>query len=676
MAKKIARKFKFFRHDKDKSRNTTPTDSRVPTPTPDASPPLQVQADTSIAAGNKPKSISRPRSPKHQGIGSTIVDTLDTVLKVLKEASAPFPPLQAAVGGVCECISLYKNVSGNTEQLKSLANDLISRTTFLRPYLDPEGFGAQNGVVQDLINDLNNISQEVKEQQNTRLFQKIVQSEQFAEMIQEFAERIQGAYEQCKMKILFAVDRNTAEILKVVTFLGSCVALAQGKKSLNPLRNGQLLPTSDNMLGYWMSGMAGTGKSTIAMSICKALEEKQLLAGTFFCSRQIPECNDYRLIIPTLAYQLARFSRTFAKFLGKVLDENPDLPSKKPDILIKELLIEPWKAVTKSGKMGAHMPVIVIDALDECENVLSALKPLISAIQKRQMPGLKFFLTSRPEIQQTNSQIQEFILHNVEDSLVQKDIYTYLESELKDIYSSKGQLQQLTLLSGKLFIYAATVVKSVKGEESTKRQQETLTASLKGHKNHEDMAHLYAGIMRKAIPTKKRDPKYIKEDWMIIGTVISAGKPLTCKAIAELLETEEEVVRKLIHRLQAVCFISEQNKLMEQLRFNICDLPSSFLPDKEVPQFEERVQKNIGETLEYCCQFWHYHFIKCEMQEKIMKRLHEFLKEKEYIGLKSMSVLDLLPQCGEATDMLLKKITDADPKFGVIRIMKYLRKSY
>ncbi|KAE9396227.1 hypothetical protein BT96DRAFT_977606 [Gymnopus androsaceus JB14] len=85
-----------------------PVNSRVPTPMPDASPTLQVQADTSIAAGNKLESTSGPKSPKHQGIRSTIVDTLDTVLKVLNEASAPLPPLQAAIGGVCECISLYK----------------------------------------------------------------------------------------------------------------------------------------------------------------------------------------------------------------------------------------------------------------------------------------------------------------------------------------------------------------------------------------------------------------------------------------------------------------------------------------------------------------------------------------------------------------------------------------
>ncbi|KIK59415.1 hypothetical protein GYMLUDRAFT_111311, partial [Collybiopsis luxurians FD-317 M1] len=59
---------------------------------------------------------------------------------------------------------------------------------------------------------------------------------------------------------------------------------------------------SDTPLGYWICGMAGTGKSTIAKSMCLRLEDQHVLAGSFFCSQQIPECRDYHFIIPTLAY--------------------------------------------------------------------------------------------------------------------------------------------------------------------------------------------------------------------------------------------------------------------------------------------------------------------------------------------------------------------------------------
>src|SRR5579875_3196079 len=137
------------------------------------------------------------------------------------------------------------------------------------------------------------------------------------------------------------------------------------EKILTDIQEWATTSKPNSMLGYWMCGMAGTGKSTIAMSTCKILKDKGLLAGTFFCSRQIPECKDYRLVIPTLAYQLAKFSKTFAMSLRDILSGDPELATKKPDEQIKALLIKPWMKVTEAREMGKPTPVIIIDALDE-----------------------------------------------------------------------------------------------------------------------------------------------------------------------------------------------------------------------------------------------------------------------------------------------------------------------
>ncbi|THV00058.1 hypothetical protein K435DRAFT_611452, partial [Dendrothele bispora CBS 962.96] len=149
-------------------------------------------------------------------------------------------------------------------------------------------------------------------------------------------------------------------------------------------------------LGYWMCGMAGTGKSTIAKSLCLMLEEQQLLAGSFFCSQQIPECREYHHIIPTIAYQLAYYSCTFEETLEKVLGEDQNIALKEPSIQVKKLLIQPWEAAVKTKRFEGCLPVIVIDALDECENISEVLKAIVPAIQDGQLSGLKFFFTSRP----------------------------------------------------------------------------------------------------------------------------------------------------------------------------------------------------------------------------------------------------------------------------------------
>ena len=56
---------------------------------------------------------------------------------------------------------------------------------------------------------------------------------------------------------------------------------------------------------YWLNGMAGTGKSTIADSLHILAHLRKALGGGFFCSRDFESARDVRKIVPTIAYQLA-----------------------------------------------------------------------------------------------------------------------------------------------------------------------------------------------------------------------------------------------------------------------------------------------------------------------------------------------------------------------------------
>ncbi|CEL54019.1 hypothetical protein RSOLAG1IB_11551 [Rhizoctonia solani AG-1 IB] len=69
--------------------------------------------------------------------------------------------------------------------------------------------------------------------------------------------------------------------------------------------------TPDSGKTCWMNGMAGTGKTTIAYTVCSQLERNSHLGASFFCSRTITECRQVKHIIPTIAYQLAKFSLPF-----------------------------------------------------------------------------------------------------------------------------------------------------------------------------------------------------------------------------------------------------------------------------------------------------------------------------------------------------------------------------
>jgi hypothetical protein len=59
----------------------------------------------------------------------------------------------------------------------------------------------------------------------------------------------------------------------------------------------------------WLNGMAGTGKTSIAHTLCDIMDEKGMLGASFFCLRSASqEVRDAKLIIPTIAYRVSHVS--------------------------------------------------------------------------------------------------------------------------------------------------------------------------------------------------------------------------------------------------------------------------------------------------------------------------------------------------------------------------------
>ncbi|KAF5378048.1 hypothetical protein D9757_011519 [Collybiopsis confluens] len=710
------------------SHSATPIGSRSLTPAPEpGNAQLQVSStDQSLTFTSK-----------------TVVDTLETTLTVLKEVSAAFPPLQAAVGGVIQCIHIYKNVSGNTEALQVLAEDLITKTKFLqmqleRDNMDPSGMQS----IKDLARELNRIYKEIKKQSNIGKGKKVLHQTEIGDKIQLFKEKIQQAYEECKEKILFTISQNIGELLKE-QMLGKLGYSAKAfydtdKGSQYTCHRHCLEGTRAKILeniqhwaenasestGYWIWGMAGTGKSTIAMSACNLFKKSEecALVASFFCSRQIEECRDYRTIIPTLAYQLARGFRRFAVVLRDIYNADPEIASKQPEEQVLKLLIEPWKAVL-AFQNQRRVPVIVLDALDECTEVQRALKPLIAAIEEGKLAQIKFLFTSRPEqpIQlllhsnQLNmvipSKVKVFELHGVEKDEVQKDINAYVTAELKSI-ATEQHLQELTALAGNLFIFAATVVKYVMGMKDPSSQLRRLEKALKDNK-HQELDQLYAGVLQDVIG-EDFEKDELDTRWSILHTMVALLQPMTCKGIAVMASSGEDTVRVLIEQLQAFCFISAKDqcvhtfhlsfpeyitrqsdemniakyheklsincfKQMEQLRFNMCDLPSSFVPDAEVEGLQERIKERIGETLEYSCHFWGNHVLATgPLVRNVTDEMESFLKSRGVYWIEAMSLMNALLKCGEVLEALLKKrmvikeITMAETSLKLLKNLRNL----
>ena len=172
---------------------------------------------------------------------------------------------------------------------------------------------------------------------------------------------------------------------------------------------------------YWLNGMAGTGKTTIAYSFSEILCEKESLGGTFFASHLRVDTSDVHCIIPTISVQLARYLPPLSYLILDVVETNPDCSSRKIGKQFQNFIVEPLTAVNRDNKV-VPVPVIVLDALDECSDQ-SLVAELLSVILKHSTSlPVKFFISSHPEIRLKESfthnwAYSNFILHEVERKL-------------------------------------------------------------------------------------------------------------------------------------------------------------------------------------------------------------------------------------------------------------------
>jgi len=56
---------------------------------------------------------------------------------------------------------------------------------------------------------------------------------------------------------------------------------------------------------FWLNGMAGTGKSTIADSLVRYARSEGIFGAAFFCSRYFETARDINRIFPLIAFQLS-----------------------------------------------------------------------------------------------------------------------------------------------------------------------------------------------------------------------------------------------------------------------------------------------------------------------------------------------------------------------------------
>ena len=456
---------------------------------------------------------------------------------------------------------------------------------------------------------------------------------------------------------------------------------------------------------FWLNGLAGTGKSTIAQTFAKIAFAGGKLGVSFFCSRDFEDRSNIQVIFPTLAYQLACNYPMFRERLLQVLRVNRGIEQGSLCSQLETLIIGPSQVV--------QTPIlIIIDALDECrdEEPASALLSVLSRYIN-EIPLVKFFITGRPEprirsgfrLELLQPHTEVFRLHEVKPDLVDSDIKLFLKTQLSDITKNRSGCsfiedwpspQDIDVLCKKaagFFIYASTIVKFVASQLYPPDERLALIISFPQDTSHEGKSGinlLYAQVLEQAF--KDVDQDFYLHLRSVVGAVSLAFHPLSIKALSDLLKkcgTPSRIYNALrtLHSLLLVPdnmedpvrifhksfpdFLTDQKrctdnhffvdplvhhreillsclKLMgEKLKKNICN-QDDYTVISEVRDLPAYQRTYIGDALKYACRFWTAHLMRTASGdldiEEVQQAIDVFFTTSFLFWVEVLSLLGIL----------------------------------
>ncbi|KIM74988.1 hypothetical protein PILCRDRAFT_79445 [Piloderma croceum F 1598] len=441
----------------------------------------------------------------------------------------------------------------------------------------------------------------------------------------------------------------------------------------------------------WLSGSPGAGKSTIASSLVSKLTERCQLGSHFFFKRGDVALSDPASVWRTVASDLAQFDLSFANNLVQVLEAqkvNPGIA----DITLhfRYLIAEP---LMKSYDPSSHtIPVIVIDALDECDGGSQTTQRrafMDTLTEWSRLPKIfKIITTGRNEHIPGSfcAVCKQLTLPTGDDVSVSanRDIFCFFEAHFAELGGSlfpewpgKHVLDALTARAAGLFIWAETAMKVILQGLPT----EQLDLVLAGDLGEEDnITKLYRQILESSFGGVKGHTLDVFR--LVMSTIILAKGALCIDDLCQIVLQPKSSVAFILNKLSSVIsirgtdqhlhithlsfteflcskqcpqkfyidcgreshtFVTACFQIMKAgLKFNICDLATSHLLNDSVTNLPQQIAAKISRPLLYSCSFWGSHLTDATIDlaghAALLNMVKDFLHVQLLFWLEVMSL--------------------------------------
>ena len=381
----------------------------------------------------------------------------------------------------------------------------------------------------------------------------------------------------------------------------------------------------------WLSGYAGTGKSTIADTI--ATERSSWIPLTFFFSRGKDDRDSLKKLVPTLAYQLAQSIPSLSPFIEECFTQDPLIMDRALGHQLRKLIFDPIANLSEP-----HLRIlIIIDGMDECRDPQEQVTLIrqLSENTSSEQQQLCLLLTSRPEDQidkvfKLSTVCSKFYPLRLQDYEDHREIRHVLVNGFEEIRSqhndilpklpyswpSRGEIDRAVSQSQAVFIYVSTLLKFV-GADDDYSPQEKLQKALNAHAG---LDAIYDQVLSAA---KGKDSK------TVLATIILLQRPLSITALGKLMGWQSTNIRIALRGYKSILTFSgsDDNKPVFPFHASLGDFlvdqkrsEAHFIHDTtkyqrdilfgciwEMNSLTSTTIQTISDPLSYACRYWAHH---------------------------------------------------------------------